>query len=53
MEIDYVNLTQENYNKLVEKYGESNVKDKLIALDSYLANGIKNIKIIIKLYKIG
>lgn len=44
MEIDYVNLTQENYNKLVEKYGESNVKDKLIALDSYLANGIKKYK---------
>ena len=32
------------FKKLVEKYGESNVKDKLIALDSYLANGIKKYK---------
>ncbi|MDU4933990.1 MAG: helix-turn-helix domain-containing protein [Peptostreptococcaceae bacterium] len=38
MEIEYIKLTQEEYNKLVEKYTEGLVKKKLIDMESYEAN---------------
>lgn len=38
MEIEYIKITQEEYNKLVEKYTEPLVKKKLIDMEAYEAN---------------
>ena len=37
--IDKVNVTQEQYDKLIEKYGKQLLHDNIIALDNYIANG--------------
>ncbi|MDU4413996.1 hypothetical protein GKD08_06110 [Paeniclostridium sordellii] len=38
IEIEYIKLTQEEYDKLVEKYTETLVKKKLIDMEAYEAN---------------
>ena len=38
MDIEYIKITQEEYNKLVEKYTEELVNKKLIDMESYEAN---------------
>ena len=38
MDIEYIKITQEEYNKLVEKYTEEFVNKKLIDMESYEAN---------------
>nr|WP_207715332.1 hypothetical protein [Clostridium saccharoperbutylacetonicum] len=37
--IDKVKLTQEQYNKLVDKFGNKFVNNQILALDNYIANG--------------
>ncbi len=37
--IDKVEITQEEYNKLVDKFGKSLVNSQVLALDNYISNG--------------
>ena len=37
--IDKVEITQEEYNKLVDKFGKSLVNNQVLALDNYISNG--------------
>lgn len=41
--LDYVMLSEEEYYKLIERYGESLTKSKIFDLNNYLGQNIKNL----------